>query len=88
MTDYSDDKEAYLGLYKSTAVKMTPDMDVLFATPHEDAFNVAKKEDIENIKDSDTVLYCARNFKENRIKSFDSSSRFKREILPISRYTS
>ena len=56
----------FLGLNKSTAAKMTLDTDVLFATPHENAFNVAKKEDIldyasiahvEALSDSDTVSY-------------------------------
>ena len=42
---YSDDKEAgfFLGLNKSTTAKMTPDIDVLFETPHVDAYRVAKK---------------------------------------------
>ena len=44
-TVYSDDKEAgfFLGLNKSTTAKMTPDIDVLFETPHVDAYRVAKK---------------------------------------------
>ena len=38
-TVYSDDKEAgfFLGLNKSTTAKMTPDIDLLFETPHVDA---------------------------------------------------
>ena len=72
-TVYSDDKEAgfFLGLNKSTTAKMTPDIDVLFETPHADAYRVAKKvdilkcktlADITNLKESSTVSYRARNF--------------------------
>ena len=45
-TFYSDDKEAgfFLILHKSTTSKMTPDTDVLFKTPHVDAYRVEKKE--------------------------------------------
>ena len=45
-TVYSDDKKAgfFLILHKSTTSKMTPDTDVLFKTPHVDAYRVAKKE--------------------------------------------
>ena len=50
---------------------MTPDIDVLFETPHVDAYRVAKKvdilkcttlADITNLKESSTVSYRARNF--------------------------
>lgn len=50
---------------------MTPDMDVLFVSPHADAFQVAKKEDILDcttievvniLADSHTSSYRARNF--------------------------
>ena len=50
---------------------MTPDTDVLFVSPHVDAFQVAKKEDvlncttiedIDNLEDNPTSSYRARNF--------------------------
>ena len=50
---------------------MIPDTDVLFETPHVDAYRVAKKGDIlkciilvdiEILKESSTVSYRARNF--------------------------
>lgn len=67
------DKEAgfFVGLNKSTSAKMTPDTDLLFATPHEVAFKITKKEnilncatleDVKTLEDSDTVSYRARNF--------------------------
>ena len=34
----------FLGLNKSTTAKMTPHIDVLFETPHVDAYRVAKNE--------------------------------------------
>lgn len=72
-TVYSDNKKAgfFLGVNKPTAVKMTPDIDVLFTTPHKDTFKVAKKEnilnrisleDLNNLSDSNTSSYSARNF--------------------------
>lgn len=45
---YLDDKDAgfFLGLNNSTAAKLIPDTQLLFATPHETAFEILKKDDI------------------------------------------
>ena len=61
----------FVGLNKSTAAKMTPDTEFLFAILHKTAFKMPKKDDIlsfiilEDLKASverDVVPYRARNF--------------------------
>ena len=72
-TVYSGDKEEgfFVGVNKSTAAKMTPDTELLFATPHLTAFTMPKKEDIlscvtledvQALVECNTVSYRARNF--------------------------
>ena len=72
-TVYSGEKDAgfFVGLNKSTAAKMTPDIELLFATRSEIAFQMPPKEDILNcitlddvkaLVEREEISYCARNF--------------------------
>ena len=71
IVDPEEDCAFYVGLNRDNAIIATPDATVLFRPPHQDAYEVAKREDIMNcvsVQDvealtaSDTQSIRARNF--------------------------
>ena len=69
--DPEEDCAFFVGLNQANAIIATPDADVLFRSPHPDAYEVAKREDImncaslhdvENIQASASQSIRARNF--------------------------
>jgi len=71
IVDPEEDCAFYVGLNRANAIIATPDAAVLFRPPHQDAYDVAKREDImncvsvqdvERLAASDTQSLRARNF--------------------------